>query len=133
MIRGFVRLALLLWGVSLVTLGIACSVDGQPGDPGHGAALYYGGRLACTECHEVGALSVPPLAGISSRIIDERLAAPENAGQSVALYLAESIIDPNRYLVPGYLGNNMPHYVVGGTFGLSWQDLRDLVAYLMTV
>jgi len=133
MTRLILRLALTCFALTLVALLIARSVDGQSGDPAKGADLYYGGRLACTECHNVGALSVPPLAGIASRVVDERLSDPQNTGESVALYLAESIIDPNRYVVPGYLGNNMPHYAIGGAFGLSMSDLNNLVAYLMTL
>ena len=133
MIRLILRLALIFFALSLVALILVRSVDGQHGDPTRGAALYYGGRLACTACHGSGALSVPPLVGIASRVAAERLSAPENSGATIALYLAQSIIDPNRYLVSGYLGNNMPHYAVGGTFGLSWQDLNDLVAYLMAL
>jgi hypothetical protein len=132
-IRLMLRLALLLWIVSLAVLLIARSVDGKRGDPSRGSALYNGGRLACTACHGFGVLSVPPLVGIASRIAVERLAQPGMDGETVALYLAQSILDPNRYLVPGFPANNMPHYAVGGTFGLSWQELNDLVAYLMTL
>jgi hypothetical protein len=127
------RLALVLWIVSLAALLIARSVDGQRGDPSRGSALYNGGRLACTACHDFGVLSVPSLAGIAERVAGERLAQPEMGGETIALYLAQSVLDPNRYLVPGFPANNMPHYAVGGTFGLSWQELNDLVAYLMTL
>ena len=131
MTRLILRLALLLWIVSLAALLIARSVDGQHGNPSRGLALYDGGRLACTACHGFGVLSVPPLAGIARRVVDERLPQLESGGTTVALYLAQSIIDPNRYLVPGFPANNMPHYAIGGTFGLSWQELNDLVAYLL--
>ncbi len=133
MIRLILRLALLLWIVSLAALLIARSLDGQHGDPSRGSALYNGGRLACTACHGFGVLSVPSLIGIASRIDGARLADTDGSSKTVALYLAQSIIDPNAYLVPGYPANNMPHYAVGGTFGLSWQELNDLVAYLMTL
>jgi hypothetical protein len=133
MIRLILRLTLTCFILSLLALLITRSIDGQPGDPDKGAELYYGGRLACTECHNVGALSVPPLIGIASRVESERLNDPANAGESVALYLAESIIDPNRYVVPGYLGGDMPHYAVGGSFGLTISDLNNLVAFLMTL
>ena len=133
MIRLLLRLALLLWVVSLVGLLIVRSVDGQHGDPSRGSALYNNGRLACTACHGFGVLSVPQLTGIARRIPAERLTQAGMGDETVALYLAQSILDPNRYLVPGFPANNMPHYAIGGTFGLSWQELNDLVAYLMTL
>ena len=68
--------------------------------------------------------------GLASRVRDMRLT--KNPGVTVAQYLAESIVDPPLYVVPGYDGDTMPHYTPSRTyFGLTIDELRDLVAYLM--
>ncbi len=123
------RLALSIGALSLLLVIGMRQLNGQPGDPARGAELYDGGRLACTACHD--GLSAPPLHGIGSRIAQLRLSAIDAPNENVTLYLAQSIIDPDRYVVPGYPAHNMPRYTVG--FTLNWQDLNDLVAYLMTL
>ncbi|MCS6826170.1 MAG: cytochrome c [Caldilinea sp.] len=51
-------------------------------------------------------------------------------GESPALYLYESIVNPNAFVVPNYPANVMP-----ANFGelLSTQELADLVAYLLSL
>ena len=129
MTKFVLRLALSIGALSLLLVIGMRQLNSQPGDPARGADLYDGGRLACTACHD--ASSAPPLRGIASRIAQLRLPAVDDANENVTLYLAESIIDPDRYVVPGYPAHNMPRYTVG--FTLNWQDLSDLVAYLMTL
>jgi hypothetical protein len=126
----FLRLMLVLWGVSVLALLAVRLMDGHYGSVARGGDLYYGGRLGCTGCHR-GAVFGPGMEGVAGRVRAERLAA--NPGVTVAQYLAESIVDPPRYVVPGYDGNLMPHYTPSRTyFGLTIDELRDLVAYLMT-
>ncbi len=57
-------------------------------------------------------------------------AETRRAGYSAELYLYESIISPQVYVVLGYDGEVMPQ-----DFGeeLSAQDIADLIAYLMTM
>jgi mono/diheme cytochrome c family protein len=55
-------------------------------------------------------------------------AANRRAGVSPALYIYESIVAPNAYVVSGYPANVMPQNY-GDTISL--QDLADLVAYLL--
>ena len=130
MIGWFARVMLALWGVSLVMLLAVRVMDGQPGNYIRGGDLYYSGRLGCTGCHR-NAVFGPGMEGVAGRVRAVRLA--ENPGVTMAQYLAESIVDPPRYVVPGYDGNTMPHYTPSRTyFGLTIDELRDLVAYLMT-
>jgi len=56
-------------------------------------------RVSCSTCHTIGksgALRFPDLAGIGSR------AATRRPGHSDVDYLAESIYDPNLFIVPGF-------------------------------
>ncbi len=55
-------------------------------------------------------------------------AANRRPGESPALYLYTSIVDPSAYVVPNY-----PDNIMLKTFGetLSQQELADLVAYLL--
>jgi hypothetical protein len=48
---------------------------------------------------------------------------------STEVYLEESIREPQAYLVPGYPGD-MPS---AAKLGLTAQDIRDIVAYLLTL
>jgi hypothetical protein len=126
----FVRLMLALWGVSLAALLGVRLLDGHPGSVARGGILYYGARLGCTGCHR-DALFGPAMEGIAGRVRAERLV--QNPGVTAAQYLAESIVDPGRYIVPGYEGTTMPRYTSNRAyFGLTIDELRDLVAYLMT-
>ena len=131
MARILIRLAVVLWGVSLMGLLAVRLLDGgQFGNPILGADLYYSSRLGCVGCHRDGVFG-PPMEGVARRVQEIRL--PQNPGVSAAQYIAESIIDPPRYIVPGYSGDTMPHYTPSTTyFGLTIGELRDLVAYLMT-
>jgi hypothetical protein len=136
LIRLVVRLALVIFGVSMLAISLTRLTDIPQGDPMHGETLFDGASrpyLGCLQCHQN--LNIAPrMVGLSKRIQQERLRRPENTGETVAEYLAESIIQPERYIVPGYLADLMPPtYSVGGSFGLSWRDLNDLVAYMMTL
>jgi mono/diheme cytochrome c family protein len=56
------------------------------------------------------------------------MAANRQAGVSPALYLHDSIVAPNDYIVSGYPANVMPQ-IYGDT--ISIEDLAILVAYLL--
>jgi hypothetical protein len=106
-------------------------VDLSHGDVKRGEALYKGiGQppLPCTVCHFNRAVA-PPLHAISRRVAEQRLPALGRETETVMVYLAESILDPSRYITPPYT-DAMPR-----GFGnmLSLQDTQDLVAYLMTL
>ena len=81
----------------------------------------------CSSCHSVQAgdtIVGPSLAGIAN------VAGQMVSGQSAEVYLHESIVDPDAYLVEGFQAGIMP-----SNYGtqLSEQQINDLVAYLMTL
>lgn len=102
------------------------------GDPSRGQQLFNGleraldgTNLTCAGCHN--GQTAPAVEGTWTRIDEIHLQDPALAGYTVDLYLVESIVHPNAYIVPDYLPNLMPDY-----FGtrLDAQMLADLVAYL---
>jgi hypothetical protein len=72
----------------------------------------------------------PLMHGISSRVVQVRLMTRENAAKTTAQYLAESVVDPKQYVVPEYANNIEPTFF---RKDLNFQDLQDIVAYLMTL
>lgn len=107
---------------------LAADVVLTGGDAARGSALYT--TLACAGCHAApGGASYDraPTAGTYTRVVNVRLKVPENAGKTAEQYIAESIIHPNTYIVPGYNAGLMPQ-----NFGdqLDLADLQALVAYL---
>jgi mono/diheme cytochrome c family protein len=57
-------------------------------------------------------------------------AETRRSGYSAELYLYESIVEPNAYIVPGFQKDIMPSDI-GET--LTNQELADLIAYLITM
>jgi len=128
--RLVLRLVLMLWGVSLAALLIGRSVDVRHGDPARGKILYYDPRFVCFGCHAINGAAAPLMKGVSARVSDMRLTALKNSGESVEQYLAESILDPGQYIVPGYSDHVMPRVYPRY---LNYDDLQNMVAYLMTL
>jgi len=95
------------------------------GDPVKGQTLYT--QQGCASCHS-GGNTGPITKGTFTRIVNERLKDPANRGMSAEQYIAQSIIRPDAYVVPGFAANVMIQ-----DYGnrLSMQDLKDLIAYLM--
>ena len=86
------------------------------------------GKGLCTTCHTIGksgALRFPDLAGIGAR------AATRRPGHSDVDYLAESIYDPNTYVVPGF-NPGMP-VINKPPIGLSDQEILAVIAYLQSL
>lgn len=112
-------------GTETPTEEIVAELANYEGDPQSGQALYNG-ALACAGCH-LNAAVAPVTEGTWTRAQEERLPLPEFEGYTPVGYLAESIIHPNAYVVPGY-----PEGVMPQNFGerLTYQDLADLIAYL---
>ncbi len=103
----------------------------EGGDPERGRALFFeevpGENTGCQLCHslEPGVDKVgPSLANIGAE------AANRVPGMSAEEYLYQSIVDPNAYVVPGYPQGVMPPNY---REFLSEQDIRDLVAFLLTL
>ena len=86
------------------------------------------GKGLCTTCHtfgKSGALRFPDLAGIGTR------AATRRPGLSDVDYLAQSIYDPNLYIVPGF-NPGMP-VINKPPIGLSDQEILAVIAYLQSL
>ena len=101
--------------------------EGIVGSAVSGADLYEN-EYKCSDCHRAGA-SAPDTIGTWTRIQTERLTQPRFAGYSGEMYLIESIVQPNAYLVDGYNSGVMPE-----NFGIRMenQHLADMIAFLMT-
>ena len=106
---------------------IAPSLEGLTGDPQSGESMYNT-SLGCIGCH-INESVAPPLAGTWTRVEEDRLTLPNFADYTGEMYLAESIVNPNHYVVPNYAPGVMPQ-----NFGtrLTPQQLADLIAYLHT-
>jgi mono/diheme cytochrome c family protein len=88
----------------------------------------YKTTATCGTCHLPGVLA-PATAGTYTRIVDERLKDPANAGKTPEEYIAESIIHPNNYVSPGFAPGVMTQDF-GGRLDL--KDVQDLIAFLET-
>jgi mono/diheme cytochrome c family protein len=110
--------------VDVATLDLAVA-----GDATKGQAAYI--KYACAGCHTASsgaAYAVAPTEGTYTRIETVRLKQPENAGLSIEQYMAQSILYPSMYMVPGGAAG-MP---VNFSEQLSLDELRDIIAYLST-
>jgi mono/diheme cytochrome c family protein len=86
------------------------------------------GKGLCSTCHTIGksgALRFPDLDGIGAR------AASRRPGHTDLDYLAESIYDPNLYIVPGF-NPGMP-VINKPPIGLSDQEILAVIAYLQSL
>ena len=88
-----------------------------------GEAVFTGAS-GCGGCHTLTKAGTKGTVGPN---LDDIAADAQKAGQPVSAFVRESIIDPNKYIAPGFPANVMP-----GNFGssLSKQDLDALVAYI---
>jgi cytochrome c oxidase subunit II len=98
------------------------ALNGPPGQAG----LAVFNAQGCGSCH-----TFKP-AGSTGKVgpaLDNLPADAKRAGKSLAVYLRESIVDPNAYVVPGYPSGVMPD-----TFAhtIPADQLKELVAYLQT-
>ena len=87
-----------------------------------------GGKGTCITCHtmgETGSLRFPDLAGIGAR------AGSMMEGYSDIEYLAESLYDPNAYIVEGFL-QGMPT-ISKPPIGLSDTEILAVIAYLQSL
>jgi nitric oxide reductase subunit C len=117
--------------------GLETAADAS--DPVARGQAVFNGAGACASCHALApgvALVGPSLAGVATRAGERpRDPAYGGAADSVEAYLRESILEPNRYLVPG------ERYAAGGRsfmpemYGqtLAPGQIDDLVAYLATL
>ena len=90
-----------------------------PGDAAAGKEWFT--QSGCGACHTF------KLAGSHGTIgpdLDNLKASATKAGQELDAFIAESIMDPNAYIAPGYKPGIMPK------FPLDSKQVADLVAYL---
>jgi mono/diheme cytochrome c family protein len=115
-------------------VGTDINVELPDGDAQNGEALAT--SQGCTGCHistATGPAWLPSQGspGIGDRAA-ERLTQPDYTGQATSAeqYLLESIVDPNAYVVEGFVENLMP-----GNYGesLTSQEAADLIAYMSTL
>lgn len=92
-------------------------------DPSRGETVALAN--GCVGCHSVDpavTMTGPTWANLADT------ATNRVPGESPALYLHDSIVNPNAYVVPGYPSGVMPP-TYGDTIAL--EDLANLVAYLL--
>jgi hypothetical protein len=128
--RWFIRAALVVCILSLAAVAVTRLSNRHYGNLTDGSTLYYTSRLQCFACH--GTRVLAPLLEVGESRARERAA---ELHQPLALYLAESILYPDKYVVPLYTPGGMPHYqlALGCNTCLNQKELYDIVAYLMTL
>lgn len=88
----------------------------------------FSGKGTCAQCHtigEEGALRFPDLANIGARAADRR------EGYTALEYLAESLYEPNAYVVEGFNPAMPP--VAEPPVSLSDQEILAVIAYLQSL
>ncbi|GAB4548558.1 MAG: hypothetical protein OHK0023_11850 [Anaerolineae bacterium] len=106
------------------------ALDLSGGDAAAGQQKYA--QYGCAACHTAAggaAYAFAPTAGTYTRVQNVRLRLEAYANWTPEQYLAESILHPQRYIVPGGEAVQMPN-----NFGdqLDLKDLQDIIAYLAT-
>lgn len=100
------------------------------GDPKRGEELF--GEKGCNGCHTISGIGGqvgPNLTGVARR--DLARERPGRTWPDAPSYIRESIKDPQAYIVPGFPDPSpMPS---AEQFGLSDQDINDLITYLLSV
>lgn len=116
---------------TLTAAALSTATATPEGDAERGAELFARGANnapPCSTCHQTvenafGFALGPNLAGIGER-------APERVEElAPEAYIAESILEPHAYVVPGYRDIMYPSFAEH----YDDQDIADLVAYLMTL
>jgi mono/diheme cytochrome c family protein len=88
----------------------------------------FDGKGLCTTCHTIGqtgALRFPDLEGIGGR------AATRVPGMDDVEYLAQSLYDPDAFIVPGFNPGMPPAH--RPPVGLTDQEILTVIAYLQSL
>lgn len=111
--------------IGLALASLAACAEPPATDPiARGRQVYR--QLDCGRCHHIegsGGRLAPELTHIGT------VAETRRAGYAADDYIRESILEPGRYVVPGY-GDVMPR---GLALRLSERDLEALVRYLASL
>lgn len=87
------------------------------------------GRGLCLTCHTIGQqvpnARFPDLAGIAGR------AGERVPGLSALEYMAQSLYEPESFIVPGFVGGMPP--INRPPVGLTDEEIRTVIAYLQTL
>jgi cytochrome c551/c552 len=105
----------------------ATTAAGTTGGSAERGKAIFTGVGTCNACHDVAAgikIVGPSLKGVASR------AGNREPALSAEDYLRESILQPNKFIVPDFAPNIMPQVF---SQRLSAQQIDDLIAYLMTL
>lgn len=127
------RLRYVLFALALLAL-VSCGA--APGDVENGRKLYMGevpiangNAPACVMCHPVNPGEAAQVMGQNLSNIGLR-AGRSVPGQSAEAYLRTAILDPDSYLAGGFQEGVMYRDY---RKALSEQQIRDLVAYMLTL
>jgi mono/diheme cytochrome c family protein len=107
---------------------IALGTDMTPADMVKVGREIMQGKGLCATCHTIGktgALRFPDLDGIGAR------AKTRVPGLSDVDYLAQSLYDPNAFIVPGFVAG-MPT-INQPPIGLTDQEILTVIAYLQSL
>lgn len=107
---------------------VAISKDMAPEEMVRVGREIMDGKGLCFTCHTVGksgVLRFPDLDGIGSK------AATRIPGLSDVEYLAQSMYEPNRYIVPGF-NPGMPE-IHKPPIGLTDEEILTVIAYLQSL
>jgi cytochrome c551/c552 len=125
---------LLVLAIGLVACGgepVPEEIEAAAGVAANGEVLFsqplIGTQAGCGTCHslEPGVTTVgPSLAEIGAE------AGSRASGMSAEVYLRQSILEPDAYLVEGFGAGIMPK---GLATELSEEQVNDLIAYLLTL
>jgi mono/diheme cytochrome c family protein len=94
-------------------------------EAGREIAEDKGGCLLCHTIGQAGILRYPDLAGIGAR------AGERVPGMSALDYLAESLYDPEAYVVPGFAGGMPPAHLP--PVGLTDEEILAVIAWLQSL
>lgn len=123
----FLGLALIVTACSSKSAPTATPFPFTPNSPeARGLALFQG-KGRCASCHSLSPDTVivgPSLSGVATR------AATREPPLSAADYLEESILQPDKFKVPGFQNMQMDTTLAKT---LSTDEISDLVAFLLTL
>jgi cytochrome c551/c552 len=96
---------------------------GAAGNPDNGKTIFTG-SAGCGGCH---ALAAAGTSGAVGPALDSLSGDAQKAGEDLNAFIESSIVDPSKYVAPGYPDGVMP---TNFKQTLSASDIADLVAFI---